>query len=100
MNNVRCTLSVRTVVSGVFLSLVAQSSVAQERLVPPRGDGMIDGYLARDSDSLNSQPEGGATTASQWEASRPRLKRELLDMLGLLPIPERTPLHAKVTGIV
>src|SRR5262249_26063912 len=28
----------------------------------------------------------------------PRLKEQFLDMLGLWPLPERTPLHATVTG--
>ncbi len=37
-------------------------------------------------------------TLQDWEAARPQLRNQLFDMLGLLPLPKRTPLHAKVTG--
>ena len=40
----------------------------------------------------------GAKTKAEWEAARPRLKREFLEMLGLDPLPEKTPLKAAVTG--
>ncbi|MBI3858315.1 MAG: acetylxylan esterase [Planctomycetes bacterium] len=35
-----------------------------------------------------------------WKARRPGLKRQLLYMLGLDPLPERTPLKAEITGTV
>jgi len=40
----------------------------------------------------------GAKTKAEWEAARPRLKREFLDMLGLDPLPEKSPLKAGVTS--
>jgi dienelactone hydrolase len=43
---------------------------------------------------------GGAKTKAEWEAARPRLKREFLEMLGLDPLPEKTPLNATVTGTI
>ncbi|MFO0891754.1 MAG: prolyl oligopeptidase family serine peptidase [Isosphaeraceae bacterium] len=75
-------------------------SLAQEALIPPRGDGMIEAYLARRTAEISSRPIGGAASREHWEAMRPRLKRELYDMLGLWPIPERTPLEAAITGTV
>jgi hypothetical protein len=33
-----------------------------------------------------------------WKKQRPELRRQLLDMLGLDPIPKRTPLKAQITG--
>src|SRR5208283_2107801 len=33
-----------------------------------------------------------------WEARRPQLHQQYLEMLGLWPLPSRTPLHATVTG--
>lgn len=42
----------------------------------------------------------GATTLKEWQDRLPRLKREYLDMLGLHPLPARTPLHATITGTV
>src|SRR5439155_10042474 len=40
----------------------------------------------------------GATTRAEWEAKRPRLRQEYFEMLGLWPLPEKTPLNPQVTG--
>jgi dienelactone hydrolase len=73
-------------------------SFTQERLIPPKGDGMIEDLFAREVDRLNLKLYDGAKTKAEWEAKRPRLKRELFQMLGLWPVPERSPLDARITG--
>ena len=40
------------------------------------------------------------STLEQWESARPELRRQLFEMLGLDPLPERTPLRSEVTGTV
>jgi dienelactone hydrolase len=62
------------------------------------GDVMIDKYLAQEAAKLGERFLDGARTLDEWQAKRPRLKQEYLDMLGLWPLPEKTPLHATVTG--
>jgi|SRR5579883_2137691 len=62
------------------------------------GDEMIRKYLAAEVKRLSAKFMAGATTKEEWEKERPRLKREFLDMLGLDPLPEKTPLKATVTG--
>lgn len=37
-------------------------------------------------------------TLEEWQAARPELRRQLREMLGLDPHPERTELNARVTG--
>src|SRR5262249_61123391 len=37
-------------------------------------------------------------TLADWQAKRPRLREQMLEMLGLWPMPERTDLKATVTG--
>ncbi|MBM3848334.1 MAG: hypothetical protein FJ405_18860, partial [Verrucomicrobia bacterium] len=37
-------------------------------------------------------------TLRDWESQRLQRKAELLDMLGLNPMPKRTPLHPQITG--
>ncbi len=65
---------------------------------PKPGDEMIEKYLARQTAELSQRALDGAPTRAEWVARRPRLKQEYLYMLGLAPMPEKTPLHAKVTG--
>ncbi|MGC8641778.1 MAG: alpha/beta hydrolase family protein, partial [Isosphaeraceae bacterium] len=61
---------------------------------------MIDAYLAADAAVVARHVFEGVSSPEEWAAVRPRLKREFFQMLGLWPVPERTPLHAKVTGTV
>ncbi len=63
-----------------------------------QGDAQIEAYLERETSRLDGRFLDGAKSREEWEVSRPRLRREYLDMLGLWPLPERTPLHATVTG--
>src|SRR5262245_749948 len=80
----------------VFLA-VASRCVAAD---PTPGDAMIEKYLARKTDELSKKFMDGATTIEEWKARRDRLRQEFLDMLGLWPLPERTPLNVKITGTV
>jgi dienelactone hydrolase len=82
-----------------FLAVAAsEPCFAQDRLIPPKGDGLVEGYLHRDVELLGRNELDGATSIADWKARRPRLERELYEMLGLWPVPERTPLNARVTG--
>ena len=78
--------------------LAGYRSYGQERPIPPSGDAMVEKFLARDADLLAGRVFEAAATRAEWQAIRPRLKAELFQMLGLWPVPERTPLHARVTG--
>jgi cephalosporin-C deacetylase-like acetyl esterase len=65
---------------------------------PKPGDEMIDKYLAQETAKISQRFLDGATTLAEWQARRPRLHQEYLDMLGLWPLPQKTPLHLTVTG--
>lgn len=82
----------------IVLLIGVRPCAAQEHLIPPKGDGLIENYLARDVEALSHGEFDGVTSPAAWLASRPRLNRELMEMLGLWPIPERTPLNVRVTG--
>ena len=40
------------------------------------------------------------TSAADWQRERPELRHQLADMLGLEPLPQRSPLQASITGIL
>jgi cephalosporin-C deacetylase-like acetyl esterase len=70
----------------------------QEKPAAKPGDEMIEKYLAQETAKLSGRFLDGAKTRAEWEARLPRLRQEYLYMLGLWPLPEKTPLQAKVTG--
>ena len=73
---------------------------AQEKKDKKPGDEMIEKYLAAETDKLSAKFLDGAKTIDEWKAKRPRLYQEYMDMLGLWPIPEKTPLRATKMGEV
>jgi hypothetical protein len=62
------------------------------------GDAAIERYLRQETARVEERFLDGAKSLKEWQARRPRLHREYLDMLGLWPLPEKTPLKATVTG--
>src|SRR5262245_19901081 len=63
-----------------------------------KADEAIHKYLAAEVKRLSERFMNGAKTKAEWEVKRPKLKEQFLDMLGLWPLPEKTPLKATVTG--
>src|SRR5947208_3499545 len=90
--------------SFAFLALMAASwpgyAAEPKKPEPLPGDAMIEKYLANEVARISKKELDGATTKAEWEARRPRLKQEYFEMLGLWPLPEKTPLHATITGTV
>jgi dienelactone hydrolase len=60
--------------------------------------GAMRAYLADRAAAVERTFLSGIEEAAAFEQRRPRLREELLDMIGLWPPPERTPLKAQVTG--
>jgi hypothetical protein len=67
---------------------------------PPPGKEMLDGFLRGEVSRIAARSLAGIETREAWEALRPRLRRELLEMLGLDPEPPRGDLRAVVTGTI
>ena len=61
---------------------------------------MIETYLKNEAKRLDEQLLEGITNREEWDARRVELRQEYLEMLGLWPLPERTPLLPKVTGVI
>ncbi|MGO8700827.1 MAG: alpha/beta hydrolase family protein [Limisphaerales bacterium] len=65
-----------------------------------RGQAMIEAFLREEAIRLDEQFLDGVSNRQQWEARRPELRRQYFEMLGLWPLPERTPLNAQITGTI
>src|SRR5438105_590561 len=87
--------------NGLPSSLLLASLLALLLASPAQSqDSMIEAYLARETDRINKRFLDGAKTLEEWQKVRPRLRQEYLDMLGLSPLPEKTPLRVIITGTV
>lgn len=64
------------------------------------GDAMIQDYLRREAQALAVRFADDLRSLADWEKRRQQYKEEYLYMLGLSPLPPRTPLCATVTGTV
>jgi dienelactone hydrolase len=95
-----CTIAVGTLVLVSFCSLNARGQAFGKADRGEPGDEMIQAYLASQAKTLDTAFQEGVDSAEAWQRTRPRLHREYLEMLGLWPMPERTPLEAKVTGTI
>ncbi len=89
----------------VSILTVVTQSVADETSKTPaidtsRGDAMIAGYFRAETEKLTRQCLKDINTLEDWQTRRDEYRRQLYEMLGLDPLPERTPLSPVVTGRV
>ncbi len=59
---------------------------------------MFQQYLVRRAAEVTRDNLAEIKTAADWERRRPEVRRQLLYMLGLDPMPAKTPLNARTTG--
>jgi cephalosporin-C deacetylase-like acetyl esterase len=85
--------------SVALLTLLMHSpAVPAQAPAPTEGDKRIEKYLAAETDRLSKRVLDSATTLTEWQERRPRLRQQYFYMLGLWPLPEKTPLHAAITA--
>lgn len=65
-----------------------------------RGDQMVTEYFRQETQRLADRSLSEIRSAADWNARRDEFRTELFEMLGLDPLPERTPLSPQVTGTV
>lgn len=62
------------------------------------GDALLAKYFQMQTARLSERVFAGIETLEDWEMHRDEFRRQLFEMLGLDPMPERTPLEPVVTG--
>lgn len=67
---------------------------------PTPADRMLSAYFQRETKKLQDGCLNDVKTLEDWQAKRPVYKQQLLEMLGLDPLPEKTPLQATTTKTV
>lgn len=80
------------------LLVLASVAFAAEPVIAPPGNRMLADYFAREVTAIEAQPLQLPANVAEWETQRATMKRQLAEMLGLDPMPERTALNATKTG--
>jgi Prolyl oligopeptidase family len=97
----------KRLVSNCLLLLVALASVssfaqdakpAATKLDTSRGDKMLAEYFQIETAKLKDACLADIKTLDDWNAKKGEYRRQLLEMLGLDPLPERTDLKPVITG--
>jgi dienelactone hydrolase len=81
-----------------LLMMIAAPSHATHAEDTTRGDDMLATYFRTETQKLSDACLADIKSAEDWNLHRDEYRHELAEMLGLDPLPERTPLHAVVTG--
>jgi dienelactone hydrolase len=84
--------------ASVLVAMLLNAAAGQ----PPRWrvDGELGSYFAAETARLKDRSLAGIDSLERWNAERPERQRQLFEMLGLQPQPEKTPLHPTITGEV
>ena len=73
--------------------------LAQQRIALPADRlRMFQESLQLRASAITRQSLSSRHSLAEWKEERPKLRQRLLFMLGLDPLPPKTPLHAAVTG--
>lgn len=92
----------------VITALLALFTQVEATMAEQRGEGVsgkaasiqIEGYLFRLAQDVSAGKPRHAGSLDQWLAHRQRARRRLLYMVGLEPLPQKTPLNVKVTRTI
>ncbi len=86
--------------SAIILNLTGLALFGAEppKLDTSRGDQMIAEYFRLETAKLRDACLADIHSADDWNAKKGEYRRQLLEMLGLDPLPERTELQPVVTG--
>ncbi len=77
---------------------LALHPAASAALFKTEGDRMFAAYFKYEADRIAANSLKDIKTLEDWNARKVRYRREMHEMLGLDPMPSRTPLKATVTG--
>jgi hypothetical protein len=81
---------------GILVIFVSAHLMAQETAAQRHE--MTTNQLKRLAAEMTAQCLDNVRSLDDWKKQQPELRRQLLDMLGLDPLPKRTPLKTQITG--
>lgn len=83
-----------------ILLIGSSLTFAVDPTVAGEGDRLAETYFAEQTVEITNRTFADINSLSDWTERRDQYQDQLLEMLGLDPFPERTPLNARITGSV
>jgi hypothetical protein len=95
----------RSILAGLVAVTLAGLSLGQapkveQKINTARGDALRDAYFRQQVEAISKEQLAGIKSKEDWETRVPELRRQLLDMFGLWPLPARTDLKVTITGTI
>lgn len=82
----------------VLLVITRPTIAAAPAPKPGPGDANLRDYFRAETDAIARASLADIHTAADWDARKSEARRQLAEMLGLYPTPEKTELHPVITG--
>ena len=90
-------MKARTIHALGMISIFASCHLAAQESAAQRHE-MATNQLKRIAAEISANCLNDIRTLDDWKKARPELRRQLLEMLGLDPLPKRTSLKTQITG--
>ena len=90
-------LSACIVLEMIFLQLPCYAA-ERSAIGPSHADAMLADYFRAETAKLRDRCLTGVKSLEDWQAKRKLYREQLFEMLGLMPLPEKTDLKPVVTG--
>ena len=93
----------RLLLAGIIaLNFTARTNAQDRRKIigPSAGDKMLAEYFRRQTAKIEKSSLSNIKTLKDWQSAQRKRRAQLFEMLGLKPMPKKTPLKAKITGKV
>src|SRR5437867_7587164 len=96
----KVSIGIRPIISPAYMAVVTLTVVGSALAQSDAGarQEMDCDYLKKAAAGISSQCLSDVRDMADWKARRALLRRRLMYMLGLDPVPKRTPLHVRITG--
>lgn len=88
--------AIKALASVIIMLAMIQSLAGRPEYPLPPSHPLIP-YFKEEAKALTNAPLNQIATREDWEDAKEDLREQFQDSLGLLPLPERTPLKAEVT---
>ena len=82
----------------IVLSCLATPVWSADPIDTTRGDTMLANYFRAETGKIANDCLSDIHTLEDWTSRREVYRQQLFEMLGLDPLPEKTPLHVTITG--